>query len=543
MGKRARLFVLALAAAAAVWAFVVYYRRCNPPAETQVEHVVEPPVPAPPGLVGEGVVPSPDATWRKAQTSIGGVVLLAPQTFGGVLAAWARVPALTTIVDGASPAFGAMGEGGRWVVAAHVVTASRARTTLVGDAGASGVTSESRVGSLDVLKAENAWLGLAGEYVLVGSDRDAIASLGPYAYRTLPTRPLPPSAAWASVDRGALSAFAKTELDARREALKKFLLDKDDEQRAAHGGRAPDLADPKPIVAALDALATEYEDRVVAMQRAELTLDVDDDGFHARLALTPPSEGEAKKWVERLEGGSTAPLATSSTDALATFFWRSDLAERERAAKGVAETLTSALGSRLPAADEAAFGESLARIAKARAGWAMVSVTSGASPGGLVRMAANDPAALTSSIESAIDLTRKPTWSKWEADALGIKKIERTPGRGMATFAFEQGAFQASWTTRGGEVDLAAGTDAASVLASATGQITLGSDAKVSGWLRGLHGEVVWALVARPLLVATSPRSDAALVALVHTNRDVVLDARASGVLVRQLVVSSSRGF
>jgi hypothetical protein len=542
VGKRARLFVLALAAAAAVWAFVVYYRRCNPPAETPVERVVEPPVPAPPTLVGEGVLPSPDATWRKAQTSVGGVVLLAPQTFGGVLAAWARVPALATLVDGASPAFGAMGEGGRWVVAAHVVTASRARTTLLGDAG-SGVTSDSRIGNLDVLKAESSWLGLAGDYVLVGSDRDALATLGPYAYRTLPTRPLPQSAAWASVDRGALAGVVKSELDARREALKKFLLDKDDEQRAAHGGRPPDLADPKPIVGALDALATEYEDRVVAMQRAELALDVDDDGFHARLTLTPPSEGEAKKWVDHLEGGSTAPLATSSTDALATLFWRSELPERERAAKGVTETLTSALGSRVPAADQAAFGEALARIAKARAGWTIVSVTSGAAPGALVRMAANDPAAITSSIESAIDLTRKPTWSKWESDALGVKKIERTPGRGLATFALEQGAFQASWTTRGGEVDLATGIDAASVLASATGQITLGSDAKVSGWLRGLHGEVVWALVARPLLVASSPRSDAALVALVHAGRDVALDARASGVLVRQLVVSSSKGF
>ncbi len=542
MGARARLAVLIIGSAAGAYLGILAHRRATQPAAIEAPQAVDPPVPAPAGLVAEAVVPSPDATWRKAQVTVGGMVLLAPETFGGILASASRVTALSKVVDGASPAYAVMGEGGRWVVAAHVVTASRARSTLLGgDGGTSGIVSDARVGNLEVLRGEGAWLGLAGEFVLVGSDRDAITSLGPYAYRTLPTRPLPPNGVWASAEHAALAGFVKSELDAQREGLKKFLLDKDTEQRAAHGGREPDLADPKPIVQALDAFATEYEDRVVGMQRAELALDVDDDGMHARVTLTPPAEGDAHAWVESLEGGSTTPLTASASDALGTLFWRNERADRERAAKSISETLTSALGSRVPTSDQAKLGENLARIAKARAGWAMLSVTAGASPGALLRLAANDPDAITQSIESTIDLARKPTWAKWESDALGVKKIERTSGH--ATFQLEQAGFQASWATRGGEVDVAAGIDVAPVLASAAPQVALGSDAKVSAWMRGLHGDVVWALVTHPLLVAASPRSDAALVALVHTQRAVALDARATGVLVRQLVVSSSKGY
>jgi hypothetical protein len=68
---------------------------------------------------------------------------------------------------------------------------------------------------------------------------------------------------------------------------------------------------------------------------------------------------------------------------------------------------------------------------------------------------------------------------------------------------------------------------------------TLSSDAKVSGWLRDLRANVVWAFVARPLLAAASPRSDPMLVGLSRDRDHVVLHARATGVLVRQLVVSS----
>jgi hypothetical protein len=469
--------------------------------------------------VAEAILATPDATWKKTQTAIGGFILLAPPTFGGILGAAARMPALQNIVDGASPAYAVAGEGGRWVVAAHVVTPSLARSTLA-DAGT----------------PEGSCVRQAGSFVLVGSDCDAVTTLGPYAHRTLPTKPLPPNAIWATIDHATLAGLAKRALDARRETVKKFLLDKDDEQRRAHGGRAPDLADPKPLVGAIDALALEYEDHITSMARAEIAIDVDDEGMSAHVSLFPPPSGDAKAWVDSLEGGGTAPLAASADGTLATLFWRSGPDDRDRAAKAFAETLRASIGERVPPAEVAKLSDELAHVAKARAGWALLSVTAGASPGVLARFAANDPALLVSSIDGAVDVVRKPAWEKWE-NGFGLAKIDHTAGR--ATFTLEQAAVQAAWATKGGEVDVAAGIDANAVMAAATPTATLAQDPKVPAFLRDLRANVMWAVVARPMLVATSPRSDAVMLGFARERDHAVLHARATGVLVRNLFVSS----
>ena len=512
-----RLLVLVLGSAVGAYLGIRAHERALQKTEEPAV-VAEPPVDAPPGLVAEAILATPDATWKKAQTAIGGFVLLAPPTFGGILGAFARMPALQTIVDGASPAYAAAGEGGRWVVAAHVVTPSLARSTLA-DAGA----------------PEGACVRQAGTFVLVGSDCDAVTNLGPYAHRTLPTKPLHESAIWASIDHAALAGFVKRELDARRETVKKFLLDKDDEQRRAHGGRAPDLADPRPLVAAVDALAREYEDHVTSMARAEIAIDVDDEGMSAHASLFP-APGDAKAWIDSLEGGGAAPLAVSAEGTLATLFWRSGPDDRERAAKTLSETLRDAIGDRVPAADVAKLSDELGHVAKARAGWAVASVTAGASPGLFARFATNDAPALTSSIEGIVDLARKPSWQKWEKD-FGLAKIDRTAN--AATFTMEQGSFRATWATRGGEVDFAAGIDANAVMAAAFPSTTTPLDPKIAAFQRDLRGNVMWAIIARPLLLASSPRSDAAMLGFARDRDHAVVHARATGVLVRNLFVSA----
>lgn len=513
-----RLLVLVLGSAGGAYLGIRAHERAIHTTE-EAPQVAEPPVPAPAGLVAEAILATPDATWKRAQTSIGGFVLLAPPTFGGILGATARMPALQTIVDGASPAYAVAGDNGRWVVAAHVVTPSLARGALA-DAGA----------------AEGSCVRQAGSFVLVGSDCDAVTTFGPYAHRTLPTKPLQESAIWASIDHAALAGLAKSQIDTRFQALKKFLLDKDDEQRRAHAGREPDLADPKPLVAALDSLVTEYEDHLTSMARAEIAIDVDDDGMAAHVSLFPPASGDAKTWVDSLEGGATAPLATSADGTLATLFWRSGPDDRDRAARSFSETVRDAIGNRVPPAEVTKLSDELAHFAKARAGWALVSVTAGASPGILARFAVNDAPALTSSIGNVVDLARKPVWAKWE-DGFGLSKIDR--GASSATFTLQDGALQTAWATKGGEVDIAAGIDATAVMAAASPTATLAQDPKFVAFQRQLRANVMWAIVARPLLLATSPRSDALMLGFARERDRAVLHARTTGVLVRNLIVSS----
>jgi len=526
----APLSILVVASALGAWAGI-RASQAVPVAETPAP--VEAAVPAPAGLVAEASCARPDATWHKVQAAVGGVLLLAPPTFRELLAAVAGVPSLASVVDDGSPVYAAVSESGGWVVAARAVSAQRARSTLEADS-ASGLRVDSHAGKMDVLAAPRTWVGLAGTWVVVASDRDALTTLGPYAYRTLPTLPPPKADLVATVSHAELDGPIRAMLGARWAALRAWLLAKDDEQRRDHGGREPDLGDPKALVAELDAIEKTYESRVAAMDRADAALDLDDDGAHLRVTLAAPRAGDVATWVDDLEGGSPQPLASSSGEALATIFWRSDPNDRARAAKEANDTLERVLGDRLPASDRAKLGAALESIAKARAGWALVSVSGGAESGVLLRLATNDASAIAATVEGVVDLAKQPSWAKWDADALGVTKIARTSSH--ATFDGARGTIRAAWSPRPGELDLAAGVDADTVLASAAPPLALASDPKVAAWLRTLGGSVVWAAVARPLLVAPSPRSDPALVAFLHGHRSVVLDARASNVLVREIV-------
>jgi hypothetical protein len=176
--RYAALVILIVAASLGAYAGIRAHSRAKTPAAASAP--VEPPVPAPAGLVAEAVAVSPDVTWRKAQAAAGGVVLLLPPTFGEMLASVARVPALAHVVDGGSPAYGVLGEGGRWVVAARAVSPQAARSTLESDP-TTGLRVDSHVGEMDVLAAVDGWLGLAGSWVVVGSDGEAVRTLGPYA--------------------------------------------------------------------------------------------------------------------------------------------------------------------------------------------------------------------------------------------------------------------------------------------------------------------------------------------------------------------------
>jgi len=158
-----------------------------------------------------------------------------------------------------------------------------------------------------------------------------------------------------------------------------------------------------------------------------------------------------------------------------------------------------------------------------------------ASPGLFARFATNDAPAITSAIEGIVDLARKPAWQKWEKD-FGLTKVDRAANH--ATFAMEQGSFQATWETKGGEVDFAAGIDAGAVMIAASPH-TAALDPKITAFQHDLRANVMWALVARPLLLASSPRSDAAMLGFARERDHAVLHARATGVLVRNLFVSA----
>jgi len=73
---KARLSVLVVGSAVGAYLGIRAHEQANHTTE-EPKIVTEPPVEAPKGLVAEAIIAAPDATWKKAQTAIGGFILAA----------------------------------------------------------------------------------------------------------------------------------------------------------------------------------------------------------------------------------------------------------------------------------------------------------------------------------------------------------------------------------------------------------------------------------------------------------------------------------
>ena len=482
---------------------------------------------------------------------VGGFLVLAPPTFGGVLAAYAAEPQLAACVDGAMPAYAALGEGD-WVVASHVAGVARARDALLGvDASTSRFARDETVkgGGLEIFRPKDetgAWVGLSREYLLIGSDRRAIEELGPYAYRTLPTKPPSTAALFATATHAGLAGWVHTTLEKRWSGARKFLLDKDEEQRKAHGGRAPDFGDPKPLVAAAGSVVDRYLVALAAMQSAEASVDIDDTGIVLHLDLTPPAgDNPAARWLGELHGGSTAPLVAQDADALVTLFWRTSPSERAATAKDAASTLAEALGDRLPASERTDLGALLSRLADKRGEWASFSFRGGVATGVVLRLAAQEPKELVPVFDQTFDLAHKPGFGTWLRDAAGVKGVKIDAhefsglGPGKRARTVRDGMpIDVGWLARSDELAVGAGLDVDALLATLVPKRRYADDPVIASALGGLGAEVAWALVARPLLEGASPRSDSEIVALSKNKDRARLTVRTTGLLFRQLLAS-----
>ncbi|MGD0524282.1 MAG: hypothetical protein ABSE49_04010, partial [Polyangiaceae bacterium] len=178
------------------------------PPEAAAAEPVEPPVPAPPGLLAEIRVREPDAAWGRVQRGVSGAVALLPPTVGELACAFAGLDASTARqLDGKGTAYVVLGEGKgaeafAWVAALPILDAAAASSALlVGPDGAGGGPYSVRdVAGMRVLASAarplNVTVALAGGpaprgWLVLASSEDALSRLGPYAVRTLPAAPPP----------------------------------------------------------------------------------------------------------------------------------------------------------------------------------------------------------------------------------------------------------------------------------------------------------------------------------------------------------------
>jgi hypothetical protein len=355
-----RKWHVGLAAAAAIAGGVALTRGGGDRAsEADAGVVVEPPVPAPDGLLCDLYVAAPNAVWTKLQRGVGGAAGILPATLPGVLILLADLEVtLANELDGTAPMYGAAaGDPADFglVLAMKLVDPRRARSMLVGDGDAGRFVAREEAGMTVLVPMSSRSTDRRFEvaitkngYLLLGRRSADLQRLGPYVTRTLPSRTLPAEAAVLEVPRSALQALLKPRLEGAWKEGRSFLLAQDERMRLERG-RAPDFADPAAIVAALDAMLARRIAIVGDLERVRIALDVAEDAAVLTATLAPTSDpaSEAKKWIDTMKVGDASPLLelpAVSTLALST---RDSEAERAEQASALEKAVASSLGPRL----------------------------------------------------------------------------------------------------------------------------------------------------------------------------------------------------
>lgn len=319
-------------------------------AETQPVVQVESPVPRPPGVLADFRISDPHRTWQTLQRGVGGIVAVLPSTWGALMLSLVGFdPTWGDWIDGTETAFGVvLGslEAPDVVVAAKI----RDRTNLEQRIRKSALPKDVReIDGLVVVARGQAALGLGGGYVLASTSAKALVDAGPYVYRTLPkTEQRRDAPILLDVtDLTSVAGWGRTRWQA-------FLAEKraqEEAMRKAHGGREPDFADPKPLLAYLD---TYVGERIAWLDEAErmlLSVSPTAEGLHATTRITPRPGSPTARAVASWSVGDARPLLDESQAARFSFLFRESAENRREKASRVAVALRDALGKRLSSAE------------------------------------------------------------------------------------------------------------------------------------------------------------------------------------------------
>jgi hypothetical protein len=495
-----------------------------PPEASAPVASAEPPVESPEHVLAEVAVATPDATWKRLQTGIGGAAAILPNSFGGVACALAGLdPTAAKEIDGASPAYAvvAEGEGGSiaFALAMKLADAAHAQALLLD--GETAAFKSKDVAGMRALVGKALPLQLAvaiarsGWMIVASSDAD-LARLAPYAYRTLPTRPAKGGIA-VDVPRAALAGPVRSRAASGWSEMKAYLLQQDADQRAKHGGRGADYGDPPAIVACIDAAVQRRLAIVGDLAGAHVDLDASDDDVHLVATLTPADgDGPASQRFGAMHPGAAAPLLDAPADAIAAWLLRDDAAERASDARDLEQCVEGGFGKRVGDDDKKRLRALADEWAKQRGDWMMGTAMSSSSRGVVLRGPVADADAASRAVRDGTQLLARPflaeplkrmalvrdvASSKVDAPPLGkvdvvtlVRDEPNVPNRPklpMAPIGF-------AWLGAGGELTLAIGESPASLLAVATKPKTkLGDDARVARAIGAIETNATFAFVAQ----------------------------------------------
>lgn len=327
--------------------------RRTPKSEASAPSAVAPvrPVEAPPGLLARGVLQNPAAAWRVVRPALGGRARLLPITPELAVTTLADMsPLVAGLVMTSAPApFVMLDTGGlrpELVAAFRTTSAAEFVVAVSNGADAKFVAERDAARSVTVLRpkgaARDVAAAVAGDYLVLARDVEPLRVASAYAAAAPQPNVQADEIAEVAADRSSIDGPARALVARIGEAARRRLEISDSENRARHGGRAPDFADPKPFVAALSAMTVKL-DAILASTARLRAAAVVAPAPSLRVELSPMDNGAARDLARELPRGDLSLLAGLPSWTSGAFLWH----RRESTGAALAGLIQSVFGERI----------------------------------------------------------------------------------------------------------------------------------------------------------------------------------------------------
>ncbi|MEI9951074.1 MAG: hypothetical protein WDO74_19375 [Pseudomonadota bacterium] len=321
-----------------------------------------PDLPEPAGVLADLRIAHPDATFRTLRELGRPLSALLPAGFPMLTASLLGLPPLSAdSFDPELPVVGLLLQNGAssptWLLAVHAVSGPELVAKLcTGDhAPFRAVASGSAGLKLVQPSVQNAKtapaLAVFDNYLLIAEHAESLLSAGPYAARMLPKRPAARAAIALRFSHVALESKLVPALRGLWAAYRTRLAHLDQADRSAHGGRAPDFADPAQVILGADALVESLLGLVDGAAALELDFEPFANRLDADVLLEPEAGSEVQAKLAALAAADARSLLTLPAETqFALGLSRTD-AEREAAGKAAGDDWVRLLGARISERD------------------------------------------------------------------------------------------------------------------------------------------------------------------------------------------------
>jgi hypothetical protein len=368
----------------------------------------ETPVPAPDGIVAEGVIKSPDAMLGSLRT----ISLLIPDKAGGLFADLLHVPKeAAREIDGSKPVCFVViqrAEATSFALSVALKDPDKAAAALA--AGSFKRSDDAELGAAvfeGTSRPKNQTIAIRRKFLVASSSVEALKALAPYVTRTMPQRPPLADDVVVTVPQAAMRGPALTlwkgALDAAVEKRKLALT------RGKTAGTAGAGGAPLPAMELLSEWLVRQNQRSLKWLadagdgRLSLTTDKGSIKLRAEIAVPDPNSALGKAmagWATQ----DAKPLLKAPQSSVLAFSWSESATDRATSSGDVVDLLTAAYPKDLPK-------DARERMAKFLAQWdaARGDFLSGAlvyedlaHVGAVLRLGAKDPKAASAMLKEAL---------------------------------------------------------------------------------------------------------------------------------------------